>query len=183
MAMKNKISKTEKFLWDLYEISEKIDNILSWSPRSWREAINPLYHELKRSYKRKMDRKNFQNLIYYLKKKGIIKDFKKEEVKGWMLTEKGRERILKIKIKDKANNRRKRKDDRWIMVIFDIPEKERIKRDFLRRSLYELGFQMLQKSVWVSPFDVLDKVKEIIKFYSLEPFVKLLLIEEIQIKS
>ncbi len=43
-------------------------------------------------------------------------------------------------------------DKKWRIVIFDIPEKQRSKRDFLRQELIESGFQRLQHSVWVSPY-------------------------------
>ena len=35
------------------------------------------------------------------------------------------------------------------LVIFDIPERERKKRDILRVELIGSDFQMLQKSVWI----------------------------------
>lgn len=43
-------------------------------------------------------------------------------------------------------------DKRWRILIFDIPEKQRRKRDALRQKLNELNFYQLQKSVWITPF-------------------------------
>jgi len=37
-----------------------------------------------------------------------------------------------------------------IVVAFDIPEKERRKRDWIRMCLVEMSFEMLQKSVWAA---------------------------------
>ena len=37
-------------------------------------------------------------------------------------------------------------------MIFDVPEKMRGKRDFLRKELRDFGFYQLQKSVWVYPY-------------------------------
>ncbi len=37
------------------------------------------------------------------------------------------------------------------VVIFDVPEKEHKKRAYLRIELVALGFQLLQKSVWIGP--------------------------------
>lgn len=181
--MANKKSFLEKFLWNLYEMSEEIIDLLEYvrAPTSWKEALHPEYRKLKREYEKRMGRRAFQNLIYYLKRKGIIEDFEKEGARGWLLTEKGKEKILKIR--EEFQKKKKRKDGKWIMIIFDIPEKVRIKRDFFRRGLQELDYKMLQKSVWVSPYDVLEKTKRLIKKYFLEPYVKLLLIEEIELKS
>lgn len=48
-------------------------------------------------------------------------------------------------------------DDGFIsIVVFDIPESQRKFRDEIRRLLKEIGFIQIQKSVWISPFDVCD---------------------------
>ena len=51
---------------------------------------------------------------------------------------------------------KKKWDGRWRVVIFDIWEKRRNVRDQLRMELRELGFQKMQNSVWVSPYDCGD---------------------------
>lgn len=38
---------------------------------------------------------------------------------------------------------------------------------------------MLQKSIWVSPYDVLKETEEFLRKYALDPYVKLFLIEEL----
>ncbi len=175
----HKVSWLEKFLWTLYNISEEIEDLLPSLPRSWYEVSRPDYLRARNALEKERSRKAFRNLIYYLKRKGLIKDFKKEGVNGWLLTEKGKERILEIKWKFEEH--KKRKDGKWIMVIFDIPEKIRIKRDFFRSELQMLGFQIFQKSIWVFAYDVLEETKKLIKKYFLQPYTQLLLIEEIQI--
>jgi len=57
----------------------------------------------------------------------------------------------------------KKWDGKWRLVIFDIAEKVRIVRNWLRKKLKELGFGQLQKSVWLSPHDVLADFKEFIE--------------------
>lgn len=47
-------------------------------------------------------------------------------------------------------------DGRWRVLIFDIPEKRKWLRNRLRDTLSAVGFRMLQKSVWVYPFDCED---------------------------
>ena len=58
-------------------------------------------------------------------------------------------------------------DGKWREVIFDIPEIDRQRRDFLRYKLISLGFGKLQKSVYISPLDVLTDVKEYLKTLNL----------------
>lgn len=43
-------------------------------------------------------------------------------------------------------------DGKWRMVMFDINEKNRGRRDQLRTMLQSFGFRQLQKSVWVYPY-------------------------------
>jgi len=62
-------------------------------------------------------------------------------------------------------------DEKWYLVIFDIPEKMKRKRDILREKLKLLGFGQLQASVWISPINYLGNIEEIIKYYNLEPYV------------
>lgn len=54
-------------------------------------------------------------------------------------------------------------DGKWRVVIFDIEEKKKVVRNFLRRKLVSLGFGQLQESVYISPLDVLVDLKEFLK--------------------
>ncbi|MCD6539117.1 MAG: CRISPR-associated endonuclease Cas2 [Candidatus Omnitrophica bacterium] len=44
-------------------------------------------------------------------------------------------------------------DKKWRILIYDIPEKYKIKREYLRKFLKNLGFGKVQNSCWVSPYD------------------------------
>ncbi len=52
-----------------------------------------------------------------------------------------------------------------LIVMYDIPDKQRKERDWFRRHLIKFGYIMIQKSVWVGPSplskDFLDYLKEI----------------------
>ncbi len=49
-------------------------------------------------------------------------------------------------------------DGKWRVVMYDLPEKIRRKRNNLRRWLKRLGFGQWQLSVWVSPHPVVDRL-------------------------
>lgn len=51
-------------------------------------------------------------------------------------------------------------DGQWRIVIYDLPVKMNYKRDRLRVKLLELGFGCYQKSVYVTPLDVIAELKE-----------------------
>lgn len=53
--------------------------------------------------------------------------------------------IYKIPIK-------KEWDGKWRVVVYDVPEKSRGSRNRFRRKLQEIGFRLLQTSVWVYPY-------------------------------
>ena len=71
----------------------------------------------------------------------------------------------------------KRWDKRWRILIFDIPEKIRWKRDVFRGKLKTLGFGMVQQSVWVSPHPFEDDVRDFIEAHNLDSFAYLFISE------
>ncbi|MCR4279350.1 MAG: CRISPR-associated endonuclease Cas2 [Candidatus Zambryskibacteria bacterium] len=52
----------------------------------------------------------------------------------------------------------KKWDKKWRVIIFDIPEKKKKTRDKVREILIAAGFQRLQNSVWVYPYDCEDVI-------------------------
>lgn len=57
----------------------------------------------------------------------------------------------------------KKWDQKWRVVIFDIAEVNKIIRNSLRNKLRELGFGMLQESVWVTPHDIGKDMQEFLE--------------------
>lgn len=49
-------------------------------------------------------------------------------------------------------------DKKWRVIIFDIPEKKKRVREQVREILSAAGFQRLQNSVWVYPYDCEDVI-------------------------
>lgn len=66
---------------------------------------------------------------------------------------------------------RKRWDGVWRLVVFDIPEKRKTSRDMLRMKLKSLGFGMWQKSVYVTPHDIMREMNEYLRENGLFPSV------------
>lgn len=55
-------------------------------------------------------------------------------------------------------------DDRWRVVIYDIPQHKRMQRDLLRENLKKIGFVQVQASVWAFPYPC-EEIIGIIKTY------------------
>ncbi len=71
----------------------------------------------------------------------------------YQLTHEG-ERTLRLwEIADYKLNKPKHWDKKWRVVIFDIPEKKKKVRDQVRNLFVSAGFERLQDSVWVYPYD------------------------------
>jgi hypothetical protein len=67
--------------------------------------------------------------------------------KTFSLTNKGKLRYESLKEK-----RVTRWDGKWRLVSFDVYEKNRNKRDLLRKELQSYGFQMIHQSTWAYPY-------------------------------
>lgn len=110
-------------------------------------------------------RVRYQKLIYKLKDDGLVEEKEGHRGRFFVLTKRGREKLgfLKNKLAKRLPSTfsyRKETGDRLVIVSFDIPEKEKWKREWIRSVLKNLGFVMVQKSVWlgkaVLPREFLD---------------------------
>jgi len=91
--------------------------------------------------RRTLSKQVFNNNLYRLKKKGILDfDFNKNVVinKNSLVLH-----TFFAKIKERPTG------DTKVMVLFDIPEKKRKIRNWLRSQLKLWDFEMLQQSVWL----------------------------------
>jgi hypothetical protein len=174
-----KITITDKFLWDVYRILSKTGNVLSdaFKYPTMRNSLPGLKDPVFKKYREEKGAKEFSKLVYYLKRKGYIRIKNLESKKAIILTKGGIDKALKASFR--MEKMVKRKDGKWVMVIFDVPEKNRRSRDLLRSILNNLGFKIYQKSVWISPFDVSEKLEKALQMYDLDSFVKIFIIEEI----
>jgi CRISPR-associated endonuclease Cas2 len=68
-----------------------------------------------------------------------------------------------------------------VMVMYDLPEKQRQMRDIFRSVLVSLGYQEFQKSIWVSKKKVERETEEAIREYDLWEHVRLFIIKEVPV--
>ncbi|MBU2595906.1 hypothetical protein KJ713_03695 [Patescibacteria group bacterium] len=102
---------------------------------------------------REKDRTNFSKNLYYLKKNKLIKAFIRGKEEYIELTPKGEERAIYHFLKKTKIKRKKIWDGKWRVVIFDICEDKKTKRETIREWLKSIGLVELQKSIYVYPFD------------------------------
>ncbi|MDO8522934.1 MAG: CRISPR-associated endonuclease Cas2 [bacterium] len=96
-----------------------------------------------------------------------------------ILTSRGKSKALTYKIDEIKIQPTKRWDNKWRVVLFDIPESRKRARDALSLKLKQAGFYKLQKSVFVSPFECSKEIDFIIEFFSLRPYVRIIIANHI----
>ena len=74
----------------------------------------------------------------------------------------------------------KRRDGKWRLIIFDIPEKKKSARDVFRRKLLELGMIRLQDSVFVSAFPCKNEIDFLANFLGISDFITLVSLDGIE---
>ncbi len=141
-------------------------------------AEQSFYNRLSKKYKR--EKNKLQKDFYELRRRGYIVAKYFDGQKIFSLTPKGYSKILQVKLKLKK--KKPKVDGKYRIVIFDISEKEKIKREFFRNTLKILGFQQLQKSVWYTKNDVFAELGDFIKDCHLRNNVKFITATKIQEK-
>ncbi|HEY4474939.1 MAG TPA: CRISPR-associated endonuclease Cas2 [Candidatus Paceibacterota bacterium] len=74
-------------------------------------------------------------------------------------------------------------DKKWRVVIFDIPEELHKNRNQLRAKLKNLGFYMLQKSVFVIPYPCEKELGYVCKNLKIADYVDVILAESVGFKE
>lgn len=171
---------TEEFLWGLHELLEGVGDIhRQFGIRSWKDVANPEWRNLRLAYEKKSRTKTFSQFVSYLRQKGYVKLPTGESVGPLQLTEAGKLKAMKWKVK--VRTWPYRKDGKMIMLMYDIPKKKQHVRQAFRSALKFLDFVMFQKSVWISEKDVLEAIERVVRDYDLASCVSMFVIEKIRV--
>ena len=130
--------------------------IASTSPTFAKRLVPALVREMKFRHNRKKHRKKMEkiyNSFYYMRRKGLIKMRYQGKQLHISLTKEGRKLAKKYSIDDLEIKKPRKWDKKWRVLMFDIKEEMKVRREALRGKLKELNFYQLQKSVWVCPYD------------------------------
>ena len=123
-------------------------------------------------------RQRYYMMLYQMRKQGLIIEEKHRRKAILFLTVKGKKKMRELR----ENLRRclpvphyeiRSASSAVVIVAFDVPEKERRKRAWLREALRNFGFHMAQQSLWIG------KVKLPKKF--LDDLLHLHLVEYVEI--
>ncbi|MDP2788986.1 MAG: CRISPR-associated endonuclease Cas2 [bacterium] len=90
---------------------------------------------------------SISNALSRLRKKGYLN----HNQSGWILTSKGTKRLKKRRLLSYMPSPFKRSQSANMIISFDIPEKDRKIRNWLRNQIKNFGYKMLQQSLWIGP--------------------------------
>ncbi|MDP4001815.1 MAG: CRISPR-associated endonuclease Cas2 [bacterium] len=74
-------------------------------------------------------------------------------------------------------------DKKWRIIIFDIPQEKHIARIRFRNKLKSLGCVMLQKSVFIFPYECHEEIGDICESLEIGDYVDILIAESIGFKE
>lgn len=99
------------------------------------------------------------SMLSHLRAQGLVQHSGSRRSTVWKLTRKGQEEVRRAELILPP------KDGVTRIVTFDIPEKQRQKRGWLRTQLLACGFKPLQRSVWIGerplPSDLIRKIDDL----------------------
>lgn len=113
---------------------------------------------------------DFNREVKRLQKKGFVALTKTES--GWTvkILGKGKNGYKKTQLRNLKLPTGQQWDKKWRLFVFDIPEKMRFERDYLRRKLKQLGLYNIQRSVFAYPYDCRKELEFISNYYDLEKY-------------
>lgn len=115
----------------------------------------------------KYPNKKIKDTFYNLRKRGLIEIKKQGKQIYIALTKEGKRRAGMFQIDNLKIKRPSKWDGKWRLVIFDISQLRKFHREAFRGKLKELGFYLLQKSIWINPFDCQAEIELLRDFFGL----------------
>lgn len=98
----------------------------------------------------------------------------------FVLSEDGKRRVAKGQLDMLAISQPKKWDNKWRIVLFDVPERQKTARDALHRTLRDLGFCQIQKSCFVHPYECRNEVDFITEIFMISEHVMYMVVESLE---
>ena len=137
-----------------------------------------IYREISKEWE-KIDREKFRKNISALhRSKYVTVKQLPDGSYTYVLSAKGKSKALTYQFQTIRIPKQKW-DKKWRLVAFDIPEDYKKARDALRRKLRQLGFQELQKSVFILPYECHKEIEFIVEFFGVHKYVRYGVLESI----
>ena len=107
-----------------------------------------------------------QTILNELRRQGLVHVLQNQDELHYTLTPAGIYRLQKVIVDEISIPTQRQWDKQWRVVTFDVPIKQSKARAYFTAQLKDLGFMMLQKSMWVHPFPCFDQIEQIAAHYN-----------------
>ena len=134
---------------------------------------NPYFgRNMIRALEKEFDRRKFFKSLQYLKSRGYVRILS-DSPKGMKveITRAGERVVKHVDITALKLFSPPTWDQKWRVIVFDVPNYKSKNRAAFREKIKELGFQLVQKSVWVYPHESREAIMILRKFYDIEDYV------------
>jgi DNA-binding transcriptional regulator PaaX len=128
---------------------------------------------------KKIDKREFSRTLKRLENNKLVSVSNKNGQMTVGLRAIGRQKAIEYELDGMVIPTPKKWDKKWRVVIFDIPEKKRSARYYLKDKLDNLGFIQLQKSTYIYPFSCEDQIRCICSVYGVSKYVKFIVADQI----
>jgi DNA-binding transcriptional regulator PaaX len=162
----------QRFKKSRSEIVKNIFNVLLIGGVIAVAATSPYFLvNLLRSYRRwrKYQKRKISDAFSHLRREGYIEIERRNHQIYIFLTKKGKKKAGRFQIDNLEIKKPKNWDGQWRLILFDVLELKKIHREALRGKLKELGLHLLQKSVWIAPYDCRKEIDLLREFFGLSP--------------
>lgn len=112
--------------------------------------------------------REIQATLRYIRRQKLISE---DYEFGLQITKKAKLRLEQRRVYEITLPQHVKWDGMWRIVFFDIPEKHKASRDAFAGHIRRVGFKVLQRSVFVYPFDCRQEVEAITMHYHVSKYV------------
>ena len=155
------------------EIIESILLVL----QEWGRIV-PRPFESKYGWHRRMkgiNKTQFERGLRHMQGRGLVKVISKNGQRFIELTKSGELQALLSKAKRTG---KQKWDGKWRLIMFDIPEEAKDKREFFRKLLKSNGFYKLQASVYINPYPINSSAIAYLKETQLMAYIRVLRVDK-----
>lgn len=128
---------------------------------------------------KEVNRKELGRIIKRLERQELIRFKENGNKVSIEITEKGERRLLEYDFEN-IELKTKKRDGKWRIIIFDIPERKKRERDAFRRKLEQIGCIRLQDSVFVSAFPCKNEIDFLSHYLEISDYVTLIVVDKIE---
>lgn len=146
----------------------------------YRQFFQPKYASFEDEFWKEYYASSVRDGVDRLLRKGQVEKIETADGTKVRLTYKGKTEVIKYNLETMEISKPERWDGKWRMVFFDVEEKDRMRRDKLRKWLTKLGLRRMQKSVFVYPYPLEREIKFLREVLDVPDLVKLVTADSIE---